>query len=230
MTKTTPQANLWVKHRLCLKEARHEADSFELAEWSERLTPGQLGWLGATAVGSIPALALSLFLQRLYFLLLLQRLCLKKSRSPTSNFFFAIQNYVLVAVASTPSWVGTLLQLQFGIVKWRSVLFRPCCRNSSTIGAVRLGIQTCNSIEAILGLPPCSIPEMTVLYWVSVSCEFWHVLRGPVTESEHLPCLVILAINQINQKKMSIICFLIPGSAWIDLCQECVEEAQGVWF
>ena len=31
-------------------EARHEADSFEPAEWSERLTPGQLGWLGAATV------------------------------------------------------------------------------------------------------------------------------------------------------------------------------------
>ena len=41
---------------------RHEADSFEPAEWSERLTPGQSGWLGAAAVGSIPALALSFFL------------------------------------------------------------------------------------------------------------------------------------------------------------------------
>ena len=46
-------------------KARHEADSFEPAEWSERLTRGQSGWLGAAAVGSIPALALSLFLQRL---------------------------------------------------------------------------------------------------------------------------------------------------------------------
>ena len=52
-------------------KARHEADSFEPAEWSERLTPGQSGWLGAAAVGSIPAPALSLFLQRLYFLLFL---------------------------------------------------------------------------------------------------------------------------------------------------------------
>ena len=52
-------------------KARHKADSFEPAEWSERLTPGQSGWLGAAAVGSIPALALSLFLQCLYFLLLL---------------------------------------------------------------------------------------------------------------------------------------------------------------
>ena len=31
---------------------------FEPAEWSERPTPGQLGWLGAAAVGSIPALDL----------------------------------------------------------------------------------------------------------------------------------------------------------------------------
>ena len=36
------------------------------AEWSERLTPGQSGWRGAAAVGSIPAHALSLFLQVLY--------------------------------------------------------------------------------------------------------------------------------------------------------------------
>ena len=55
-------------------KARHEADSFEPAEWSEWLTPGQSGWLGAAAVGSIPAPALSLFLQRLYFLLFLQRI------------------------------------------------------------------------------------------------------------------------------------------------------------
>ena len=47
---------------------------FEPAEWSERLTPGQSGWLGAAAVGLIPAFALSLFLQRLNFLLFLQRL------------------------------------------------------------------------------------------------------------------------------------------------------------
>ena len=40
-------------------KARHEADSLEPAEWSERLTPGQSGWLGAAAIGSIPALALS---------------------------------------------------------------------------------------------------------------------------------------------------------------------------
>ena len=58
-------------YRPCQSErsskARHEADSFEPAEWSERLTPGQSGWLAAAAVGSIPALALSLFLQRLYW-------------------------------------------------------------------------------------------------------------------------------------------------------------------
>ena len=41
-------------------KARHEADSFEPAEFSERLTPGQSGWLGAAAAGSIPALAFSL--------------------------------------------------------------------------------------------------------------------------------------------------------------------------
>ena len=55
-------------NRPCLSErsskARHEADSFDPAEWSERLTPGQSGWLLAAAVGLIPVLALSLFLQR----------------------------------------------------------------------------------------------------------------------------------------------------------------------
>ena len=45
------------------------------SEWSERLTPGQSGWLGAAAVGSIPALALSLFLQRLNFLLCFHTTC-----------------------------------------------------------------------------------------------------------------------------------------------------------
>ena len=39
----------------CLK-ARHEAVSFEAAEWSERLTSRREGWLGAAAVASIPAL------------------------------------------------------------------------------------------------------------------------------------------------------------------------------
>ena len=43
-------------------KARNEADSFEQAEWSGRLTPGQSGWLGAATVDLIPALALSLFL------------------------------------------------------------------------------------------------------------------------------------------------------------------------
>ena len=43
------------------------AQTTQPAEWSERLTPGQSGWLGAAAVGSIPALALSLFLQGIFF-------------------------------------------------------------------------------------------------------------------------------------------------------------------
>ena len=38
----------------CLK-ARHEADSFEPAEWSERLPSRRSGWLGAAAAGSSPA-------------------------------------------------------------------------------------------------------------------------------------------------------------------------------
>ena len=49
-------------------KARHDADSFEPAEWSERLTPGQSGWLGAAAVGSIPlSLFLSFFNVKIFF-------------------------------------------------------------------------------------------------------------------------------------------------------------------
>ena len=70
-------------------KARHEADSFEPAEWSEQLTPGQSGWLGAAAVGSIPALALSLFLQRLY-------LCLRAVRS-AAILLFVLRRFVLAA-------------------------------------------------------------------------------------------------------------------------------------
>ena len=61
-----PSFSLLPSHnRPCQSErspkARHEADSFEPAEWSEQLTPGQSGWLaiGTAAVGSILALALS---------------------------------------------------------------------------------------------------------------------------------------------------------------------------
>ena len=59
-----PSFSLWptpidrVSPNRCLK-ARHEAVSFEAAEWSERLTivtSRRVGWLGAAAVGSIPAL------------------------------------------------------------------------------------------------------------------------------------------------------------------------------
>ena len=51
-----PTPNQPCQFERCPK-ARHEADSFEPAEWSERLTPGQSGWLGAAAVDSIPAFA-----------------------------------------------------------------------------------------------------------------------------------------------------------------------------
>ena len=56
-----PSFSLWptpidrVSPNRCLK-ARHEAVSFEAAEWSERLTSRRVGWLGTAAVGSIPAL------------------------------------------------------------------------------------------------------------------------------------------------------------------------------
>ena len=79
-------------------KARHEADSFEPAEWSERLTPGQLGWLSAAAVGSIPALALSLFLQCLYFLLFLQCLHLSlRDVLSAAILLFVLRRFVLVA-------------------------------------------------------------------------------------------------------------------------------------
>ena len=56
-----PSFSLWptpidrVSPSRCLK-ARHEAVSFEAAEWSERPTSRRVGWLGAAAAGSIPAL------------------------------------------------------------------------------------------------------------------------------------------------------------------------------
>ena len=40
-------------------KARHEANIYVLAEWSERLTPGPPGWLGVAVIGSIPVLLLS---------------------------------------------------------------------------------------------------------------------------------------------------------------------------
>ena len=66
-------------------KARHEADSFEPAEWSERLTPGQSGWLGAVAVGSIPALALSLFLQYQKIRLECAQVAINRNRSMASQ-------------------------------------------------------------------------------------------------------------------------------------------------
>ena len=80
------------------REKERERGSFEPAEWSERLTPGQSGWLGAAAVGSIPALALSLFLQRLYFLLFLQRLDLSlRAVRSAAILLFVLHRFVLAA-------------------------------------------------------------------------------------------------------------------------------------
>ena len=71
---------------------------FEPAEWSERLTPGQSGWLGTAAVGSIPALALSLFLQHLNFLLFLQRLYLSlRAVRSAAILLFVLCRFVLAA-------------------------------------------------------------------------------------------------------------------------------------
>ena len=84
----------------CSPKARHEANCFEPAELPERLTPGQSGWLGAAVVGSIPALALSLFLQRLYFLLFLQRLYLSRALRAVCSaaiLFFVLRRFVLAA-------------------------------------------------------------------------------------------------------------------------------------
>ena len=75
----------------CLK-ARHEAVSFEAAEWSERLTSGQVGWQGAAAVGSIPALVTFFSFSSLLLLLLLLLLFLSSLSKPifllfTRNYF-----------------------------------------------------------------------------------------------------------------------------------------------
>ena len=87
----------------CSYKARHEANSFEPAEWSERLTPGQSGLPGAAAVGSVPALALSLILQRLYFLLLLLRLylSLRTVCSLLPFLFFVLRWFVLAASSAS---------------------------------------------------------------------------------------------------------------------------------
>ena len=81
-----------------IRAERLESDSFEPAEWSERLTPWQSGWLGAATVGSIPALAFSLFLQRLYFLLFLQRLYLSlRAVRSAAVLLFVLRRFVLAA-------------------------------------------------------------------------------------------------------------------------------------
>ena len=46
---------------------RNEANSFEAAEWSKRLTSRRMGWLGAAATGSIPAPATFLSFSLLFF-------------------------------------------------------------------------------------------------------------------------------------------------------------------
>ena len=72
-----PSFSLFPPRRPCVSpnrglKARHEADSFEPAEWSERLTSRRSGWLGAAAAGSSgPAFTtlfslLFLFSQRQY--------------------------------------------------------------------------------------------------------------------------------------------------------------------
>ena len=51
----------------CVSPDRYEADSFEPAEWSERLPSRRSGWLGAAAAGSIPAFSTFFSLLFLFF-------------------------------------------------------------------------------------------------------------------------------------------------------------------
>ena len=98
----TDQERRWRKTRKFRRWRKRER---EPAEWSERLTPGQSGWLGAAAVGSIPALALSLFLQRPRKSLF----CLKELRArPWMRFTLYLQHLksffvVLSLTGNTPS-------------------------------------------------------------------------------------------------------------------------------
>ena len=66
LLSSSSQAQLMVHHGQSERspEARHEADSCEPPEWFQWLTHGQLGLLDAAAVGSVPALALSHFQQK----------------------------------------------------------------------------------------------------------------------------------------------------------------------
>ena len=69
-------------------KARHEAVSFEAAEWSERLTSGRVGWLGAAAVGSIPALVTFFSFSSLLLLLFLSSLSKPIFLLFTRNYFY----------------------------------------------------------------------------------------------------------------------------------------------
>ena len=88
-----PSFSLWptpidrVSPNRCLK-ARHEAVSFEAAEWSERLTSGRVGWLGAAAVGSIPALVTFFSFSSLLLLLFLSSLSKPIFLLFTRNYFY----------------------------------------------------------------------------------------------------------------------------------------------
>ena len=70
----------------CLK-VRHEAVSFEAAEWSERLTSWRVGWLGAATIGSIPTLVTFFsFSSLLLLLLLLPIFLLSETKRKTLRF------------------------------------------------------------------------------------------------------------------------------------------------
>ena len=77
-------------------KGRHEADSFEPSEWSERLTPGLVGLARRRRMFD-PALALSLFLiQRLYFRLFLQCLYLSlRAVCSAALLLFVLRRFVL---------------------------------------------------------------------------------------------------------------------------------------
>ena len=79
-----------VRPNRCLK-ARHAADSFEPAEWSERLPSRRSGWLGAAVAGSIPAFSTFFSLLFLFF----QRQHSSSARLSDSKGMLGVKDTVL---------------------------------------------------------------------------------------------------------------------------------------
>ena len=74
-----------------------------------RLTPGQSCWLGAAAIGSIAALALSLFLQSLELSKSRQQWTNKDSLPKKNSHFFIVQVHERQRILKHCAWVDAWL-------------------------------------------------------------------------------------------------------------------------